>query len=81
MDNGCTKIALRIDVCLFLFLFFKSGEKGLMGVYERAREAGLESEYIRDAGRTQIAAGSMTVVAVFGDVELVNSITGKLKLL
>jgi PTH2 family peptidyl-tRNA hydrolase len=38
--HGCTKIALRID----------TGEVGLMEVYRGARKAGLESEFIRDAG-------------------------------
>ena len=31
---------------------------------KRAREKGLVVEYVRDAGRTQIAAGSMTVAAI-----------------
>jgi PTH2 family peptidyl-tRNA hydrolase len=68
--NGCTKIALKTV-----------GEQGLRDIYREAKRAGLESEYIRDAGRTQIAAGSMTVCAVFGEVDAVNEITGKLKLL
>ncbi|KAM3914403.1 putative peptidyl-tRNA hydrolase 2 isoform 1-T2 [Leptodactylus fuscus] len=36
---------------------------------------------VQDAGRTQIAAGSRTVLAILGEEEIVNKVTGKLKLL
>lgn len=47
-----------------------------------ARTKGLVVETVFDAGRTQIAAGSLTVVAIGpGPVGAVNSVTGHLKLL
>ncbi|KAL3902124.1 MAG: hypothetical protein SGCHY_000073 [Lobulomycetales sp.] len=71
-SDGATKIAVRID----------SGEQGLLDVFRAARRnKQLSCEYIRDAGRTQIAAGSATVCAVFGPVEQVDTVTGTLKLL
>ena len=36
---------------------------------------------IIDAGKTQIAAGSETIIALFGDSKTINQITGQLKLL
>jgi len=47
----------------------------------QAMSIGLAAHSIRDAGRTQIAAGSRTVLAVGpGPVSIVDSVTGKLKL-
>jgi PTH2 family peptidyl-tRNA hydrolase len=48
----------------------------------RAHSRGIATHIVMDAGRTQIAAGSETVCAVGpGPVELINEITGHLKLL
>jgi len=44
-------------------------------------ENGLECYLVRDAGHTQIAAGSITVLSGFGRESDLNKITGKLKLL
>ncbi|OCT85895.1 probable peptidyl-tRNA hydrolase 2 isoform X2 [Xenopus laevis] len=41
----------------------------------------LPNYLVRDAGRTQIAAGSYTVLSIMGEAESVNVVTGKLKLL
>jgi peptidyl-tRNA hydrolase, PTH2 family len=41
----------------------------------------LYSIKIRDAGRTQIERGSLTCLAIFGNIDNVNTITGQLKLL
>jgi peptidyl-tRNA hydrolase, PTH2 family len=47
-----------------------------------ARRKGLVTYMVHDAGRTQIAAGSMTVIAIGpGPASVVNSVTGHLKLL
>lgn len=44
----------------------------------KARSLGLCARSIRDAGRTQIAAGSKTVLGVGpGPVKLVDSVTGE----
>ncbi|RFU80703.1 peptidyl-trna hydrolase 2 [Trichoderma arundinaceum] len=48
----------------------------------KARAMGLTAEVIQDAGRTQIEAGSMTVLGVGpGPRSLVDKVTGELKLL
>ncbi|XP_048729599.1 probable peptidyl-tRNA hydrolase 2 [Ostrea edulis] len=53
----------------------------LMGLAEKASSLGLPHYIVHDAGRTQIAAGSTTVLAIMGKLEVVDSITGSLKLL
>ena len=54
----------------------------LHSLEERARARGLATHIVADAGRTQIAAGSETVLAVGpGPIALVDEITGGLKLL
>lgn len=47
----------------------------------KAKGKGLEVYLVSDAGLTQIAPGSNTVLSVFGRDEIVNQVTGKLKLL
>eukprot|EP00898_Chlorokybus_atmophyticus_P002580 jgi/Chlat1/3322/Chrsp22S03475 len=57
-------------------------EEEMLRLQETAREAKLPTYDVIDAGRTQIAAGSRTVLAVGpGPVELIDAITGHLKLL
>ncbi|TFK41366.1 peptidyl-tRNA hydrolase [Crucibulum laeve] len=68
---GQTKVALRSD----------GGEDELNLLQAQARSLNLCAQSIRDAGRTQIAAGSMTVLGIVGPVRLVNKITGRLRLL
>lgn len=68
---GSAKVVLQVET-----------ETDLMNIVNAAKKANLPTTYIRDAGRTQIAAGSKTVCAVGpAPVSLVDSITGKLKLL
>jgi peptidyl-tRNA hydrolase, PTH2 family len=56
-------------------------ENELEDLEKQAKEKGLVAALIRDAGRTEVEAGSMTVVGIFGEVSKVNEVTGKLKLL
>jgi len=57
-------------------------EDEMLELRRRARNAGLTAEVIQDAGRTQIEAGSMTVLGVGpGPKSAVDQITGHLKLL
>uniref|UniRef100_A0A087YQ05 Peptidyl-tRNA hydrolase 2, mitochondrial n=2 Tax=Poecilia formosa TaxID=48698 RepID=A0A087YQ05_POEFO len=56
-------------------------EDTLMNLLGRAREVGLTVSLIQDAGRTQIAPGSRTVLGIGpGPATLVDSVTGDLKL-
>ncbi|KAF9113583.1 Peptidyl-tRNA hydrolase protein 2, mitochondrial [Mortierella sp. AM989] len=67
---GQAKVTLKID-----------NEDDMLLLQAQARSIGLAAHSIRDAGRTQIAAGSRTVLAVGpGPVSVVDSVTGKLKL-
>ena len=47
----------------------------------QAVSLGLCARIIHDAGRTQIAAGSATVLGVLGPKSVVDQVTGQLKLL
>ena len=58
------------------------GDADLRELGRRARALGLPTHLVRDAGRTQIAAGSQTVLAVGpGPRSVVDQVTGHLKLL
>ncbi|GJJ78670.1 peptidyl-tRNA hydrolase, PTH2 family [Entomortierella parvispora] len=67
---GQAKVTLKVD-----------NEEDMLLLQAQAMSIGLAAHSIRDAGRTQIAAGSRTVLAVGpGPVSIVDSVTGKLKL-
>lgn len=70
-SSGCAKICLRVDT-----------EKDLMNLRKGANLRGLNYYLVHDAGRTQIAAGSATVLAIGPALcEDIDMITGQLKLL
>ncbi len=57
-------------------------EEELLMLQARARSLGLCAQVVRDAGRTQIAAGSVTVLGIGpGPKGVVDQVTGGLKLL
>ncbi|KAI8597716.1 peptidyl-tRNA hydrolase PTH2-domain-containing protein [Dissophora ornata] len=67
---GQAKVTLKVD-----------NEEDMLLLQAQARSLGLAAHSIRDAGRTQIAAGSRTVLAVGpGPISVIDSVTGKLKL-
>ncbi|RAL09745.1 aminoacyl-tRNA hydrolase [Aspergillus homomorphus CBS 101889] len=68
--QGQAKIALQV----------KSEEEMEM-LYAQAISLGLCARVITDAGRTQIASGSRTVLGVLGPRSVVDGVTGHLKLL
>jgi len=68
---GQAKVALKCQT-----------EEEMVALWENARKKGLTTYMVVDAGRTQIAAGSRTVLAIGPDaVEAIDSVTGDLKLL
>ncbi|KAG0170075.1 hypothetical protein DFQ28_002522 [Apophysomyces sp. BC1034] len=69
--SGQAKVALKCD-----------SEEKLLELQAVAHSLNLTAQSIQDAGRTQIAAGSRTVLGIGpGPVELINEVTGHLKLL
>lgn len=58
-----------------------SNEEEMVELQKRAQSAGLVAHSICDAGRTQIAAGSRTVLGIGpGPIGLIDSVSGHLKL-
>jgi PTH2 family peptidyl-tRNA hydrolase len=56
-------------------------EAELMKIAKQAKDMGLISHTIQDAGHTQIPAGSKTVCAIGpGPAKLIDQVTGHLKL-
>jgi peptidyl-tRNA hydrolase, PTH2 family len=56
-------------------------EDDLLMLQAQAISLGLVARVIRDAGRTQIASGSVTVLGLLGPKSIVDQVTGGLKLL
>ncbi|OLY82820.1 Peptidyl-tRNA hydrolase 2, mitochondrial [Smittium mucronatum] len=69
-ETGQAKITLKCN-----------SEHELLDLYKKAKSLGIVAEYIQDAGRTQIAPGSRTVLGIGPCfVEDVDQVTGELKL-
>jgi peptidyl-tRNA hydrolase, PTH2 family len=68
--GGQTKIAVQVKT-----------EEELLTLQAQAMSLGLCARIIQDAGRTQIAAGSITVLGILGPKQIINQVTGQLKLL
>lgn len=70
-ESGSAKIAVKVD-----------NEEEMMAVYKAVRAKNLNHCLIRDAGRTQIAPNSKTVLAIGpAPSHEIDQITGHLKLL
>ena len=69
-SHGQPKIALQ-----------SKSEDEILMLQAQAMSLGLCARTIRDAGRTQIAAGSLTVLGILGPKGVVDGVTGGLKLL
>uniref|UniRef100_A0A1B6KCJ0 peptidyl-tRNA hydrolase n=2 Tax=Graphocephala atropunctata TaxID=36148 RepID=A0A1B6KCJ0_9HEMI len=53
----------------------------LVKLCSKAKDLGIPSHLVKDAGHTEVAAGSTTVLALFGPEDNVNKVTGSLRLL
>lgn len=80
------KVVSSILIIIFLFrqkkivLNGKSADK-LKDLHSKGKNLGVPCHLVKDAGHTEIAPGSITVLACFGLEENVNKITGSLRLL
>jgi PTH2 family peptidyl-tRNA hydrolase len=72
MDGASTKVAVSVP-----------SEEALLGVYERARAAGLPCALVTDAGRTEFGGVPTRTAVAIGPAwsDAVDAITGELKLL
>lgn len=71
VDAGMPKIVLKV-----------SSEKELATLFQKAKKAGLPAALITDAGHTQIAPGTKTVVGMGpANEDELDALTGELKLL
>lgn len=69
--EGQKKVILKIE-----------NEKGLMGIYNKAKDGKLPVSLIRDAGKTEIPAGTITCVGIGpANDKKIDKITSSLKLL
>jgi peptidyl-tRNA hydrolase len=68
--GGQAKVALQVRT-----------EEEMLLLQAQALSLGLCARVIQDAGRTQIASGSRTVLGILGPKSVVDSVTGNLKLL
>ena len=70
-ESGMEKVVLKV-----------SSEKELLALYDKAKRKKLPCALIRDAGHTQVPAGSITACAIGpADEREIDEITGELKLL
>lgn len=69
-ENGETKIVLKGD-----------NTQALMDLENLAIEHRLPSYLVTDAGRTQVTPGAVTVLGLVGDSNVIDAVTGNLKLL
>lgn len=70
LEDGQAKVTLKVE-----------SESEMKDLVRKARDAGVIAETIRDAGRTQLIPGTMTVAAVGpAPLNIIDLITGHLKL-
>jgi len=70
-ETGGKKVVLKVE-----------DEKRLRGLYKKAKEAKLSCFLVKDAGLTQLKAGTVTALGIGpAEEKKIDRITGKLKLL
>lgn len=82
LHNRAPKALNRWEMCGQVKVVVKiEREEDMLLLQERAKSLNIPTHITIDAGRTQIAPNSRTVMAVLGPADLVDDITGGLKLL
>ncbi|KAH6813759.1 Peptidyl-tRNA hydrolase II family protein [Perilla frutescens var. frutescens] len=80
--NRAPKSLSRWEMCGQVKVVVKiESEDDMLVLQERAKSLNLPTHITIDAGRTQIAPNSRTVMAILGPADLVDDVTGGLKLL
>ncbi|XP_073032163.1 uncharacterized protein [Primulina eburnea] len=80
--NRAPKSLNRWEMCGQVKVVVKiESEDDMLVLQERAKSLNIPTHITIDAGRTQIAPNSRTVMAVLGPADLVDDVTGGLKLL
>ncbi|KAI3457864.1 hypothetical protein Pfo_014527 [Paulownia fortunei] len=80
--NRAPKSLNRWEMCGQVKVVVKiESEDDILVLQERAKSLNLPTHITIDAGRTQIAPNSRTVMAILGPADLVDDVTGGLKLL
>lgn len=80
--NRAPKSLSRWEMCGQVKVVVKiESEDDLLVLQERAKSLTLPTHIVIDAGRTQIAPNSRTVMAILGPADMVDDVTGGLKLL
>lgn len=82
LHNRAPKALNRWEMCGQVKVVVKiEREEDMLLLQERAKSLNIPTHITIDSGRTQIAPNSRTVMAVLGPADLVDDITGRLKLL
>ncbi|XP_050224372.1 uncharacterized protein LOC126674047 [Mercurialis annua] len=82
LHNRAPKALERWEMCAQPKVVVKiESEEDMLVLQEKAKSLKLPTHITIDAGRTQIAPNSRTVMAILGPVEVVDDVTGGLKLL
>ncbi|XP_021751765.1 peptidyl-tRNA hydrolase 2, mitochondrial-like [Chenopodium quinoa] len=80
--NRAPKALNRWEMCGQVKVVVKiESEEDLLNLQGRAKSIHIPTHIVIDAGRTQIAPNSRTVMAVLGPADMVDDVTGGLKLL
>ncbi|PIA26325.1 hypothetical protein AQUCO_09500056v1 [Aquilegia coerulea] len=82
LQHRAPKALSRWEMCGQVKVVLKTEtEDDLLILQESAKSMNLPTHITIDAGRTQIAPNSLTVMAILGPADLVDDVTGRLKLL
>ncbi|KAJ0981023.1 hypothetical protein J5N97_009278 [Dioscorea zingiberensis] len=82
LNNRAPKALNRWEMCGQVKVVLKvESEEDMLVLQERAKSLKLPTHITIDAGRTQIAPNSRTVMAILGPADVVDDVTGGLKLL